>query len=191
MKEALLSILSCALFVFFFFGSCSGNDQMTKALYDGALSGDTEGAIQAIRKGAEIEARNRSMSVKGSWTILMRVVNKGDLAMAKTLIEAGANVNAQSNKGSTSLTLAAEQGYAEIIKLLLSHGANLNAKTDHDNTPLMYGAEYGHLKVIETLLAAGADYTLKDKDGETALMMAKRKNHLEVIRLLEAQGVKE
>lgn len=168
------------------------NGPATKALWNAAEAGDIEGAKRAIENGATIEARNHSLSVKGSWTTLMRVIyDQGNKDMVKFLIEAGADVNAKSHYGATPLSLAAEKGHLEITKVLLSHGADINAKDDHGDTALMYAVEFGHPDAVKLLLDSGSDVTPKDADGETALMVAKRRNDRNIQTLLITAGAKE
>jgi ankyrin repeat protein len=168
------------------------NDRADKALWKAALSGDIKGAKQAIIDGASVDRRNYSLSEKGSWTILMRVIyGRGDSEMVRILIEGGADVNAKSNKGATPLTLAAEKGHVNTARLLLSHGANINEKNDFGNTALMYAAEFGHPELVKVFLNSRADVTPKDASGETALMIAKRRGYRKIQTLLINAGANE
>lgn len=45
-------------------------------------------------------------------------------ATVATLLDAGAQVNAEDNRGRTALMIAAERGHADIVKLLLARGAD-------------------------------------------------------------------
>ena len=51
----------------------------------------------------------------------------GDLASAKLLVAAGANVNDADAWGVSATTLAAHSGYRELVELLLEKGADPNA----------------------------------------------------------------
>lgn len=53
-------------------------------------------------------------------TALMLAVSQGRAEIVQTLLEAGANVNAQDNEGSTAMMVACEHGYTDIVKLLLA-----------------------------------------------------------------------
>lgn len=55
-------------------------------------------------------------------------------AIARTLIEHGADVNARQNGGFSALHSAAQNGDHELIALLLEHGADRNAATDDGKT---------------------------------------------------------
>lgn len=55
-----------------------------------------------------------------------------DLDAARTLIEAGANINARGEHGHTPLHEACANGNPEMVELLLAHGADLFARNDGD-----------------------------------------------------------
>lgn len=58
------------------------------------------------------------------------------LEVAKRLIEAGADVNAQEAGGQTALFAAASQGWNNMVQLLVDNGADLEHKDNFDKTPL-------------------------------------------------------
>jgi uncharacterized protein len=69
---------------------------------------------------------NRSIPA-GSETALMFAARVGDLASARLLTAAGANVNDADAWGVSATTLAAHSGYRELVELLLENGADPNA----------------------------------------------------------------
>ena len=62
----------------------------------------------------------------GSDTALMFAARVGDLASAKLLVAAGANVNDQDAWGVSATVLAAHSGYGELVDFLLEKGADPN-----------------------------------------------------------------
>lgn len=64
-------------------------------------------------------------------------ISKGDVEVAKKIIEYGADVN-QTEDGKTPLMYAARYNNIEIVKLLIEKGANLKAKDEKGNTALKY-----------------------------------------------------
>ena len=86
------------------------------------------------------------------------------------LMEAGANVNAQTDDGISALTEASANGHRECIDLLLEAGADVNEVTISGWTPLRSSAYYGSTKCLEKLLSAGADVNILGHDQCTALM---------------------
>jgi ankyrin repeat protein len=93
---------------------------------------------------------------QGGYSPLLFAARVGDLASAKLLVAAGADVNDKAPYGTTATVVAAHSGYGEIVTFLLEQGANPN-----DN-----GAGYSALhaailrqdeQAVTALLAHGAD----------------------------------
>ncbi|MGC1457103.1 MAG: ankyrin repeat domain-containing protein [Steroidobacteraceae bacterium] len=112
----------------------------------------------------------------GGLTPLMFATRQGDMASAKVLIEAGADVNETSSFGWTALLVATQNKYYKLGEYLLQHGAKPNIANGGGWTPLyiatdnrnIEGGDYpvrkpdmDHLDFIKELLAAGADPNLR------------------------------
>ena len=63
----------------------------------------------------------------GGDTALMFAARVGDLASAKLLVAAGANVNDADAWGVSATVLAAHSGFGELVEFLLEQGADPNA----------------------------------------------------------------
>ncbi|MEM9598879.1 MAG: PQQ-binding-like beta-propeller repeat protein [Acidobacteriota bacterium] len=61
-------------------------------------------------------------------TNLLAAARDGDLERAKTLLDAGANVEAAERHGITALLVAAGSGHVEIVRLLVERGADIHAR---------------------------------------------------------------
>lgn len=76
-------------------------------------------------------------------------VQRNDIA--RTLIDAGADVNAKAENDVRPLHTAAARGNIEAAKLLLEHGADINATTKDGKSALSYAEEHNHSDMIQFL----------------------------------------
>jgi ankyrin repeat protein len=80
--------------------------------------------------------------------------------VVQVLLLAGANHAATASHGhdgSTTLQIAAVQGYCCVVRQLLAAGAQLEATDALGMTPLFQAASAGQHEVVQVLLAAGAN----------------------------------
>jgi ankyrin repeat protein len=94
------------------------------------LTENLEALQQHIRAGSNL---NEKDPFGGSSPLITAAVF-GKTAMAKTLIEAGADLNFQNNDGSTALYTAAFFCRPEIVKMLLDKGADKTIKNSFGTT---------------------------------------------------------
>ena len=131
---------------------------------------------------------------------LLNAASSGDVAQVRRLVDAGANVNAESAvvgmseddlrqaglHGATPLFIAAHGGHVEMAELLVDAGANVNTMSGAE-TPLMVAAFLGHLQIVNLLIERGADVAISSSQGN-AVNYATAGGHLEVVRLLVDAG---
>jgi ankyrin repeat protein len=129
----------------------------------------------------KVEARNP----KGESPLMLAAL-KGDLDMARRLIQRKAEVN---KPGWTALHYAASNttlASQEMVRLLLEHHAYIDAESPNRTTPLMMAAHYGHPAVVKLLLEEGADPQLRNEQGLTAIDFARRAERQEAADLIAA-----
>ena len=98
---------------------------------------------------------NRAIPHGGN-TALMFAARVGDVASAKLLVAAGANVNDADAWGVSATVLAAHSGYAEFVEFLLGEGADPNAAAA-GFTALHEAIMRRNEQTVTALLAHGAD----------------------------------
>jgi ankyrin repeat protein len=81
---------------------------------------------------------------------MFAVINR-HAATVQTLLQFGADVNAQSNLGFTPLILAACSGDVGIAQVLLNSGADVRKTLRSGQTALSHAAEHGYNDIIELL----------------------------------------
>jgi ankyrin repeat protein len=106
----------------------------------------------------------------------------------RTLLDAGADVNAAQADGMTALHWAVYHDDGETARLLVRAGANVNAVNRYLVGPLSVACTNGNADLVTLLLAAGADANASLPGGETVLMTAARTGNPGVVRALLARG---
>ena len=91
----------------------------------------------------------------GGYTALLFAARNGDVASARLLLAAAANVNDTAPDGRSALLVAAHSGHRPLVELLLAEGANPNAAAA-GYTALHAAVLQGDLRMVQVLLAAGA-----------------------------------
>jgi quinoprotein dehydrogenase-associated probable ABC transporter substrate-binding protein len=76
--------------------------------------------------------------------------------IAKSLIERGANVNAQSTKGVTALMIAATHNNPPMIGLLMESGADASLKDDQGQTATDVAERNGNIESAQAIMVLGA-----------------------------------
>jgi uncharacterized protein len=126
-------------------------------------------------------------------TQLIAATWKNDVAAARRLITAGADVNAVDDTVQSAFLIAASEGYLDLLDLTLQHGADVRSLDSYQGTALIRAAERGHAAVVARLLRAGVAVDHVNRLGWTALheavLLGKgTPQYVDTVRLLIAAG---
>lgn len=99
-------------------------------IHTAVLTGNMDALKQHIAAGSNLNEKDPM----GGSSPLISAALFGKTAMAKALIDAGANLNFQNNDGSTALITAAFFCRPEIVQMLLKKGADKTIKNKYGST---------------------------------------------------------
>lgn len=120
-------------------------------VWTAAARGDVAGTLRFVRgEGCSPDAREGS-----GWTPLMFAAYAGHKAVARALLECGAEPEA-GVAGLCPLHCAAQNGHLAVCEQLLAAGAAPSPCAPPGWTPLHYAASRGHTEVVRFLVRSGA-----------------------------------
>ena len=108
----------------------------------------------------------------------------GYVEVARTLLAAGAHLDATNEQGWTALIYASWMGHVEVVSLFLAAGADVNAANKEGYAALIRSSYYGHVDIMRKLLAKGAGVDVANSFGNTALISASCGGQVEGVRVL-------
>jgi ankyrin repeat protein len=174
--------------------SARGSADSTKRGEGGTADRRVVEAVKAGEKPAVIASLlrqhvNVNTPEPDGTTALHWAVRADDLALADTLIRAGASAKAANRYGVTAIYLAAVNGSPAMIERLLKAGVDANVAGPEGETALMTAARTGTVEAATVLLAHGAVVDAREGwHGQTALMWASAQRHPAMMRELIARG---
>jgi hypothetical protein len=116
-----------------------------------------------------------------------RFMSAAQMASIVTLIDEGADVNAERSGRWTPLHMACWNGHAAVVALLLNKGATVHAKTNDGLMPLHCACRKGHKDVAAMLLEKGANVNAMGKNMFTSLQWACMYGHADVAEMLRGE----
>ena len=112
----------------------------------------------------------------------------GGKAVAKLLLDGGANPYMENKSRKTPLFLAVLTGKVDVIKVLLNGDTDPNKPNSRGHYPLHAAAILGKADSVTELLNGGADLNKEEPDGSSPLHYAAKHGHKEVVNILLQRG---
>lgn len=156
-------------------------------LHLAAARTDTTDVAQYLLK-TEAAGLVNAVNINGR-SPLHTAVRREHEALARAMIDAGANVNLPDNTGATPLHEAAEVNSLKMAKLLIENGADV-AKSHalRRVTPLILAIKNDSRAMVDLLMRHDADPSQADADGHTPLMAAAYRAADSIVTLLLGAG---
>jgi uncharacterized protein len=150
-----------------------------------STSGSASGRSGSNPKSAAGQARLNRELIDAAW--------KNDVKAARTLIKAGADVNAKDASEQSAFLIAASEGYLDLLELTLDSGADVGSLDSYHGTALIRAAERGHADIVGRLLQSKIEVDHVNRLGWTALHEAiwlgkETTSYADTVRLLVAGG---
>ena len=154
---------------------------------EACLKEDSENSEIALKHLDAVEDLSREdiEEIDKNRTLIQAVKSK-NLKMVKKLLDLGANIDVQDEKGATPLFYACRNGHDKIAARLMNRGANVNMKTVKGEAILGVAIEKNKVEMTQKLLKFGAnpnDYHVRDT-------LFRTKGNVEIVKSLLQYGFK-
>lgn len=172
---------------------------MTRAQDTALIRAVTARDLSRVLRILESGASARSRRERDGWSALHLAAQSGDTAIAKLLIDAGAELNATAvtrevidrsvQKGSTTpLLLALRERHEEMALLLMDRGAAIDPESAPRGEALHLAVDRGFERVVTRLLALTKRPKWKSPLGGSLLVLAVSLRHTGIVKRLLAAG---
>ena len=161
---------------------------------DGTAAPSSDSVKSPTPASASSRPRSDQTSAAGQAQLNRDLIDaawKNNVKAARTLIEAGADVNAKDASEQSAFLIAASEGYLELLELTLDSGANVGSLDSYRGTALIRAAERGHADIVGRLLQTKIKVNHVNRLGWTALHEAiwlgkETTSYADTVRLLLA-----
>lgn len=152
--------------------SGSGRGPSPAALKAAIEKGDIAAIKAEVAKGGNINSPYPLLEGRRQISLLTYAAMQGKADVVRSLIEAGAKTEPDSDDWGTPLMMAAAKGDLPTLKELLKANAKIDDKNKWGETALSMAAKLGSPDNVKALLEAGASVKAADAEGNTPLALA-------------------
>lgn len=122
---------------------------------------------------------------------LLLAARHGHLSILEELLDRGAYMNGQDNRGYTALHEAAQHGQDSVAKILCEdHNADLHSRLQNGSLPIHVAAQYGSDGCIKFFLDQNVDVDVVNDEQLTPLHIAVDNGRIDTVRFLLASGAR-
>ena len=164
------------------------------SLVPAVVAGDERRVIQLLEGGA---ANPDEIYEEGA-TILHFAASRGMVGVARSLLDANADVGARDWGGAKALHRASSTGNEQLVRHIIESISPLsqvdievNDGTSNGTTALHLAAEAGFTEVVALLLRSRASVSKTNQAGTSPLHLASRNGRLAVVEMLLGAGAND
>jgi len=132
--------------LFFIANKADASPAPDDTLVQAVKGSDTAAALEAIKNGADVNAKYNN----GASALTFAALH-GDVLMVILLLDRGADINAINDFGQTALMYVSTIGQTHIVEVLLWRGADAKMKDEDGSTALLFAFTRNHLDVVRLL----------------------------------------
>lgn len=159
-------------------------DDASLSLFEKTAKNDVDGAVNAIKNGANPNARDKNT---GNTPLFTAVANNYHY-LTQSLIANGADVNIRNNLGNIPLIIAVTSADTAMVEILLKAKSEVNAANKNGDTALIWATKLRNADMVRLLLLMGADPNKKNNDGVSPYLIAYNEEANDILGLLQAAG---
>jgi len=151
-----------------------------------AAAAIAEDDVQGVRLLLKQKARPDARAPLDRTALMMAALH-GHRAIAKVLLDAGADGNLTDAHGTTAPMEAARAGAADIVELFAGRKIDINLRDHADRTALIIACQsrQANLETVRALLILGADTALAGRDGRRAVENAAMAGRWDLVAALD------
>ncbi|MCE5292510.1 MAG: ankyrin repeat domain-containing protein [Nocardiaceae bacterium] len=157
-------------------------------LLSAAAAGDVDRVVSALRRGANVEARDDHQR-----TALLLAATYDLVDVARVLIARGADPNALDDRHDTPWLVTGVTGSVRMLEVLLPASPDLEIENRFGGLSVIPASERGHVDYVRRVVQTGIDVNHVNDPGWTALLEAVvygdgSAKYQEIVRILLGAG---